>query len=63
MRKECVYEEEHERIIRLQGTVAKLEQKLKRLLASPEVAAVADTTVSEDGTDVKGEPLLKQRFK
>lgn len=54
MHKECVYEEEQERIIRLQGTVAKLEQKLKRLLASPEVAAAADSTMSDDGTDVKG---------
>ncbi|KAG8916405.1 hypothetical protein FRC00_000197 [Tulasnella sp. 408] len=61
MRKECVYEEEHERIIRLQGTVAKLEQKLKRLLASPEVAAAADTTASEDGTDPEA-PAPGPRF-
>lgn len=54
MRKECVYEEEHERIMRLQGTVAKLEQKLKKLLASPEVAAASDST-ADDGTDPKGE--------
>ncbi|KAG8930482.1 hypothetical protein FRC01_002711 [Tulasnella sp. 417] len=52
MHKECVYEEEHERIIRLQGTVNKLEQKLKRLLASPEVVAAAD--LSNDGVDGKG---------
>lgn len=31
MRKECVYEEEWERIQRLQGTIEKLEQKLQRL--------------------------------
>ncbi|KAG8902334.1 hypothetical protein FRB99_004617 [Tulasnella sp. 403] len=46
MRKECIYEEERERIIRLQGEVAKLEEKLKRLQAGPAAAS--------NGTDRKG---------
>ncbi|KAG9017497.1 hypothetical protein FRB90_001090 [Tulasnella sp. 427] len=61
MRKECVYEEEHERILRLQGTVTKLEQKLKRLLADPEVAAAAEATSVSDETDPKA-PASGPRF-